>query len=69
MQLKKIYLLGCVNSDWVGDGYCDDAANNVECNYDGGDCCALDINTEFCKKCECLVPGADGISRNSIILK
>lgn len=24
---------------WVGDGYCDSAANNPGCNYDGGDCC------------------------------
>ena len=25
--------------DWIGDGYCDDANNTEECEWDGGDCC------------------------------
>ena len=29
----------CDFYDWIGDGECDDATNNAECNYDGGDCC------------------------------
>merc|ERR1719188_2919310 len=29
----------CSESDVVGDGVCDDSANNMECSYDGGDCC------------------------------
>ena len=41
------------NKDWVGDGFCDDATNIIECNYDGGDCCGYDINTKHCKKCQC----------------
>jgi hypothetical protein len=28
---------GCPDS-WVGDGYCDDACNVAECNFDDGDC-------------------------------
>jgi len=30
---------GCP-SDWVGDGYCDDACNVEACEYDSGDCIA-----------------------------
>ena len=28
---------GC-NQGWIGDGYCDDVNNNLDCTYDGGDC-------------------------------
>ena len=38
----------------VGDGYCDDEANTVECIYDGGDCCGPCINMEHCLECACL---------------
>ena len=41
------------NKDWIGDGYCDDATNNAECGYDGGDCCGDDVNTEYCNECIC----------------
>ena len=37
------------------DGFCDDENNNAECDYDGGDCCGLFVNTEFCIECECKV--------------
>ena len=26
------------NQGWIGDEYCDDINNNVDCNFDGGDC-------------------------------
>ena len=40
--------------DLIGDGYCDDEANNEGCNYDDGDCCgACGINTEYCTECLC----------------
>ena len=26
------------NQGWIGNDYCDDINNNVDCNYDGGDC-------------------------------
>ena len=51
------YLLGCTNPAWVGDGYCDDVTNNMECNYDGGDCCGDNINTQFCTECQCIGNG------------
>ena len=38
----------------VGDGFCHDETNNVECNYDGGDCCKKSVKKEFCSKCECI---------------
>ena len=41
-------------SDWKGDGYCDDENNNSECDWDGGDCCGLDVDTSFCTECACL---------------
>ena len=30
--------------------------NNAGCNWDGGDCCGDDVNTQFCSACECLDP-------------
>ena len=37
----------------IGDGYCDDFTNNVKCDYDGGDCCGNNKNTNYCIDCEC----------------
>ena len=37
----------------IGDTYCDDELNNPGCNYDGGDCCGLDVNVNFCSQCTC----------------
>ena len=39
---------------WIGDGFCDDMANRIECNYDGGDCCGSNANYQFCFECLCL---------------
>ena len=25
----------------------------AECNYDGGDCCGMDINDQYCEECIC----------------
>merc|ERR1712227_1111950 len=52
---------GCLNPSLVGDGYCDDATNTFNCNYDGGDCCGSYINTEYCSECQCLEMGGSGI--------
>ena len=49
---------GC-NSEWIGDNFCDDINNNMDCSYDGGDCCASCgdvVNTLFCSACTCLDP-------------
>ena len=40
--------------DWVEDGFCDDMNNNEACQYDGGDCCGLDVNRHFCIECKCI---------------
>ena len=45
---------GCSNPGRVSDNYCDDGNNNQECNYDGGDCCGSNVNTEYCTVCQCL---------------
>ena len=44
---------GC-NQDWIGDDECDDINNNVDCNFDGGDCCLPNVNTQYCTECLCL---------------
>ncbi len=38
----------------VGDGYCDDDLNVLECYFDGNDCClGTETNTAFCEDCHC----------------
>ena len=55
-------MLGCTDPglglDWVGDGYCDDVTNIIECNYDGGDCCLDPVNTQYCSECQCIDGGS-----------
>ena len=48
-----MYAIECDNYLWVGDGFCDDATNNEQCNFDGGDCCGIDIDLEYCTLCKC----------------
>ena len=43
----------CPQPSWVGDGYCDDTTNTAECNYDGGDCCGISVNDQYCSECTC----------------
>ena len=52
--------------DWVGDGYCDDDANNEECDYDSGDCCGPNINIGYCSECLCF--GLGGSSSYGITM-
>ena len=47
---------GCIIPSWAGDNSCDDINNNEECNWDGGDCCGFNVNTNYCYYCECLDP-------------
>ena len=51
---------GCEYPDWIDDDYCDDDNNNEECEWDGGDCCGSNVNTDYCIDCECLDPDDDG---------
>ena len=48
------------STEWIGDNYCDDENNNVDCSYDGGDCCGCNVNTQYCQVCQCLDPNGSG---------
>ena len=37
---------------FIGDGLCDDENNNIQCFYDGGDCC-FNVIHDFCTNCSC----------------
>ena len=50
----------------IGDGFCDDETNNVDCGFDGGDCCLDSVVTNFCSECECL-EGSEGTIAPSTI--
>ena len=45
---------GACNQGWIGDDYCDDINNNIDCNFDGGDCCGANVNTDYCDECLCI---------------
>ena len=47
---------GCGYPEYKGDNYCDDENNNAGCEWDGGDCCGDNVNTQYCSACECLDP-------------
>ena len=51
---EAVQHLDCSNPSWIGDGYCDDDTNNEPCEYDGGDCCVSDIDTQYCTECQCI---------------
>ena len=38
---------------WIEDDFCDDINNKEECDYDGGDCCGLSVQNNFCVDCKC----------------
>ncbi|CAM9282653.1 unnamed protein product [Ectocarpus fasciculatus] len=47
----------------AGDGFCDSATNNAECNWDGGDCCECDCSSDDSRYCgyngySCINPGS-----------
>ena len=39
---------------------CDDMNNNMDCNYDGGDCCGTNVNMKNCVDCICYPQTCDG---------
>ena len=49
------YYLDCKYPELIGDNYCDDVTNTLECNFDGGDCCNVESNREMCWPCICYV--------------
>ena len=42
-----------VSPEILGNGFCNDEANIAACSFDGGDCCKICINSEFCTECLC----------------
>ena len=46
----------CPVWDLVGDNYCDDEANTLECGYDFNDCCKGLSDRSFCTDCFCYIP-------------
>ena len=48
------FLLDCNQTNLIGDGYCNDEVNILDCGYDGGDCCGTCINTRLCTDCACI---------------
>ena len=51
---------GSCNLGMIANGYCDDINNNLDCIYDGGDCCGSNVLTYFCTVCQCLEEGGGG---------
>ena len=39
---------------WVNDGFCDDMNNNEKCEFDGGDCCGVNVDKRYCLDCRCI---------------
>ncbi len=68
----------CPYESEIGDGFCDDKANNNGCRFDGGDCCRPGADRKpnghwFCTDCKChsgddpnmlLKPGTDFIRKS-----
>ena len=48
----------------VGNGFCNDEANNENCNYDNGDCCGC-VVTNHCVECACL--DANNTVQNALV--
>ena len=53
-HLTFSFNLDCNQQILIGNGYCNDETNVPECNFDGGDCCGLCINVDYCTNCTCL---------------
>ena len=56
LWITLIYILiECMYKELLGNNYCDDETNNVDCYYDGGDCCGYNVNSEHCTDCTCFL--------------
>lgn len=63
----KVMQKGCGKPKFKGDGYCDDDNNVAGCTWDGGDCCGVKRNVQYCKQCKCLdckAAKGDGCKKN-----
>ena len=54
-DLKVNTETNCMVEPLVGDGYCDDEANNAECDFDLDDCCDQESDRNSCTNCTCWV--------------
>ena len=61
-----LQLLDCDYAELVGNGHCNDEANDADCVYDGGDCCGPCANTDQCSDCVCHDGGPPGVGCNYI---
>ena len=57
MSLFSFSVPDCENIALVGNGFCNDETNNEYCNYDGGECCVMNANTNACIECGCHLIG------------
>ena len=57
------FLLDCNQPTLIGDGYCNDEVNILDCGFDGGDCCGSCIITDFCTNCSCI----GGVTGNDVL--
>ncbi len=53
LHLQFIDCPGDLIHDWIADGFCDDDTNIAECDYDGGDCCNMHADFDYCTECFC----------------
>ena len=42
------------HTSWISDNSCDDVNNNIHCDFDGGDCCGVNVKKQFCFDCLCI---------------
>ena len=49
----------CSQPSLTKNGYCNDQSNKAECFFDGGDCCGICVNTDFCTNCSCIDDSID----------
>ena len=49
---SNVWLHGLSNV-LVGNGFCNDETNKEDCDYDGGDCCASNVQKDYCSECSC----------------
>ena len=58
----------CANHFLKGDNYCHDENNNCGCEWDGGDCCGDNVNTQWCSACECLEHACECLEHGNDVL-
>ncbi len=44
----------CYNIHWSNDGFCDESNNNLQCLFDGSDCCVEEADCSYCEGDGCI---------------